>query len=170
MNRIIACLILWIIALPNGVSANNQERVKIGVLSHRGDEVTSTTWQPTADYLTAHFPNYQFSILPLDFDSVDSAVSSGSVDFILVNPGIYVNLEANYRVSRIATMNNRRGGTTYNIFGGVVFTRSDREDLRALEDLRGKSFMAVDRTSLGGFQMAWREFNALGINPLYDFS
>jgi two-component system sensor histidine kinase TtrS len=170
MNRIIACLILWIIALPNGVSANNQERVKIGVLSHRGDEVTSTTWQPTADYLTAHFPNYQFSILPLDFDSVDGAVSTGSVDFILVNPGIYVNLEANYRVSRIATMNNRRGGTTYNIFGGVVFTRSDREDLRTLENLRGKSFMAVDRTSLGGFQMAWREFNALGINPLNDFS
>lgn len=128
------------------------------------------TWGPTADYLTAQFPSYQFNIIPLDFDSVDEAVSTGGVDFILVNPGIYVNLEARYRVSRIATMNNRRGGTAYNIFGGVIFTRNDREDLNTLEDLRGKSFMAVDRTSLGGFQMAWREFNALDINPLSDFS
>ena len=170
MPRVIYCLIFLIITLPQDLIASNQENVKIGVLSHRGDQITSTTWGPTADYLTTQFPNYQFSIVPLDFNSVDAAVNSAGVDFILVNPGIYVNLEANYRVSRIATMNNRRGGTPYNIFGGVIFTRSDREDLRTLEDLRGKSFMAVDRTSLGGFQMAWREFNALGINPLSDFS
>jgi two-component system sensor histidine kinase TtrS len=30
--------------------------------------------------------------------------------------------------------------------------------------------MAVDETSLGGFQMAWRELNANGINPYEDFS
>ncbi len=170
MHLIIISLILWVTTLPQVLSANTQEFVKIGVLSHRGDEVTSRTWGPTADYLTTQFPNYQFNIVPLDFDSVNDAVSAGKVDFILVNPGIYVNLEANYRVSRIATMNNRRGGTPYNIFGGVVFTRNDRDDLRSLEDLRGKSFMAVDRTSLGGFQMAWREFNTLGINPQSDFS
>ena len=170
MHLIIIPLILWVTTLPQVLSANTQEFVKIGVLSHRGDEVTSRTWGPTADYLTTQFPNYQFNIVPLDFDSVDDAVSAGEVDFILVNPGIYVNLEANYRVSRIATMNNRRGGTPYNIFGGVIFTRNDREDIRTLDDLRGKSFMAVDRTSLGGFQMAWRELNALNINPLSDFS
>jgi two-component system sensor histidine kinase TtrS len=169
MDRIIFTFILWIIAFPHNLFANDQF-VKIGVLSHRGDAATTMSWGPTAEYLTAQFPDYQFSIIPLDFNSVDEAVNASEVDFILVNPGIYVNLEASYRVSRIATLNNRRSGTAYNVFGGVIFTRSDREDISSLEDLRGKSFMAVDQTSLGGFQMAWREFNALGINPLNDFS
>jgi two-component system sensor histidine kinase TtrS len=84
---------------------------------------------------------------------------------------IYVNLEVEYRVSRIATMNNRRGNNVpYNIFGGVIFSRRDRVDLTRLEDLRNQRFMAVDETSLGGFQMAWRELYAKGINPYQDFS
>jgi two-component system sensor histidine kinase TtrS len=170
MDRIIVFLILNTATLLHDLSANEIELVKIGVLSHRGSTVTTETWGPTADYLTIKLPDYQFNIVPLDFNSVDNAVNNSEVDFILVNPGIYVNLEANYRVSRIATMNNLRGGTAYNVFGGVIFTRSDRKDLQTLKDLRGKSFMAVDHTSLGGFQMAWREFNALDINPQRDFS
>ncbi|MBW1788193.1 MAG: PhnD/SsuA/transferrin family substrate-binding protein [Deltaproteobacteria bacterium] len=145
--------------------------MRIGVLSHRGETSTLYVWTPTADYLSATLDGYRFTIVPLAFDRVNGAVDSGAVDFILVNPGIYVNLEVQYRVSRIATMNNRRGNNVpYNIFGGVIFSRRDRLDLKRLEDLRDQRFMAVDETSLGGFQMAWRELNANGINPYEDFS
>lgn len=144
--------------------------VKIGVLSHRGDDKTLQMWAPTADYLIAKLPNYDFEIVPLDFDEVAPAVENASVDFILVNSGIYVNLEAQYGVSRLATMINLRNGHPYHIFGGVIFTRSDRKDINAIDDLSGQSFMAVDETSLGGFQMAWRELNAKNINPYRDFS
>ena len=145
--------------------------IKIGVLSHRGDQFTSDAWDPTAYYLTNQLPEYDFEIVPLDFDDVDPAVRNGEVDFILVNPGIYVNLEYKYRVSRLATMNNLRADdASYKIFGGVIFTRRQRNDIQTLEDLRGKSFMAVDVTSLGGFQMAWRELNKKGLNPYKDFS
>ncbi len=145
--------------------------IKIGVLSHRGDAFTANAWDPTADYLTNQLPDYNFEIIPLDFDDVDKAVRDNEVDFILVNPGIYVNLEYNYRVSRLATMNNLRGNNgIYKIFGGVIFTRNDRLDIQTLEDIRGKSLMAVAATSLGGFQMAWRELNAHHINPYNDVS
>ncbi len=145
--------------------------ISIGVLSHRGDQFTSNTWDPTAYYLTTQLPEYDFEIVPLDFDEVDEAVRENKVDFILVNPGIYVNLEYKYRVSRLATMINLRGDdASYQSFGGVIFTRSDNNGIHKLEDVRGKSFMAVDATSLGGFQMAWREFNTKGINPYDDFS
>lgn len=144
--------------------------IKIGVLSHRGDEFTFKAWNPTATYLTNLLPDYDFEIVPLDFNEVDKAVSENEVDFILVNPGIYVNLEYRYRVSRLATMHNLRGEDAYKEFGGVIFSRSDRKDIRTLEDLKGKSFMAVDATSLGGFQMAWRELNVKNINPYTDFS
>ena len=92
------------------------------------------------------------------------------VDFVLVNPGIYVNLEVRHRVSRIATMRNRVGLVRSNVFGGVIFTRADRADLTGLEDLKGRSLLAVDRDSLGGFQMAWGELLDHGIDPDRDLA
>ena len=148
----------------------DSEPVTIGVLSHRGDLVTREMWGPTASYLEEAIPQYSFNVLPLDFDEVDPAVASGKIDFILVNPGIYVNLEVKYRVSRIATLYNRRGDVPYNIFGGVIFTRNGHPEIFSLTDLQNHSFMAVDATSLGGFQMAWREMKEVGLDPYEDLS
>jgi two-component system sensor histidine kinase TtrS len=164
-------LLLATLLLPFAASGAPEEEIRIGVLSHRGETSTLSVWTPTADYLSATLAGYRFTIVPLAFDRVNGAVGTGAVDFILVNPGIYVNLEVKYRVSRIATMNNRRGNNVpYNIFGGVIFSRRDRLDLKHLEDLRGQRFIAVDETSLGGFQMAWRELAVTGIDPYKDFS
>ncbi len=169
--RRLCFLLLATLLLPLSVYGATEEEIRIGVLSHRGETSTFFVWNPTADYLSATLDGYKFTIVPLAFDRVNGTVDTGAVDFILVNPGIYVNLEVQYRVSRIATMNNRRGSNVpYNIFGGVIFSRRDRLDLKSLESLRNKRFMAVDETSLGGFQMAWRELNASGINPYKDFS
>jgi two-component system sensor histidine kinase TtrS len=158
-------MLIALVALPAFAIA---EEVKIGVLSHRGDQVTRDMWGPTADYLSSIIPGHEFSIRPLNFDEVNPAVEAGVVDFVLVNPGIYVNLEVNYRVSRIATLYNRRNDVPYKIFGGVIFARKDNTEIKTLEDLRGHSFMAVDSTSLGGFQMAMREMIAIGIDPYRD--
>jgi PAS domain S-box-containing protein len=144
------------------------DEVKIGVLSHRGDKATRSMWGPTADYLSQIIPGSRFTIRPLNFDEIDPTVAAGEVDFVFVNPGIYVNLEVKYRVSRIATLYNRRNNVPYEIFGGVIFARKDHPEIRTMEDLRGHSFMAVYSTSLGGFQMAMREMMAKGIDPYKD--
>ena len=167
--RITASLVFLLAAL-GWTSVQGQQPIRIGVLSHRGEQQTLDTWGPTAHYLTEQIPQYLFLIHPLDFGAVDRAVEDAEVDFILVNPGMYVNLEFHYRVSRIATLNNRLGDTPYNVFGGVIFSRSDRNDLKTIADLRGKSFMAVDAASLGGFQMAWGEFKKHGIDPYRDLA
>jgi PAS domain S-box-containing protein len=158
---------LWLIS---GSAWAEDPLIRIGVLSHRGYQATLSMWSPTATYLSRAVPDYRFEVVPLDFDEVDPAVQFGQVDFILVNPGIYVNLEVRYRISRIATLNNLVGEVSNNVFGGVVFTRSDRDDISVLRDLRGKSLMAVDVTSLGGFQMAWREMQEQGVDPYRDIS
>jgi two-component system sensor histidine kinase TtrS len=162
-------IFLWFLLTFNpDILLAEDARVRIGVLSHRGDEATLQMWGPTADYLDKAISSRHFQILPLDFNEVNPAVAGGDVDFVLVNPGIYVNLEVRFRVSRIATLYNRRGDVPYKIFGGVIFSRSDHPEIRILDDLRGRSFMAVDKTSLGGFQMAWREMKAIGIDPFED--
>lgn len=169
MSRKLA-LLLIILLLPFGMASAADQPIRIGVLSHRGDEATLRNWSPTADYLSRSIPGYQFQIVPLHFDEVDPAVKFGQIDFLLVNSGIYVNMEVKYRVSRISTLDNLIGSVPYNVFGGVIFVRRDRRDINSLENLRGRSLMAVDETSLGGFQMAWREMQRVGINPYRDLS
>ncbi|WP_245621647.1 PhnD/SsuA/transferrin family substrate-binding protein [Sedimenticola selenatireducens] len=165
-----ALLLFLLLPLISGSLRAEDQLIRIGVLSHRGNQVTYDTWSPTAIYLSRVVPGHDFEIIPLDFAEVDPAVKFGQVDFILANPGIYVNLEVRYRISRIATLNNLAGTNANNVFGGVIFTRSDRSDINTLDDLKGKSLMAVDVTSLGGFQMSWREMRTSGLDPYRDSS
>lgn len=171
MRKPLIALWLYLSALlisPQTIAA--EQEIKIGVLSHRGYLATLSMWSPTADYLTQSIPGYTFTITPLGFDEVEPSVRDGKVDFLLVNPGIYVNIEVGYRISRIATLSNSLEGVAYNVFGGVIFTRNDNREIKTLEDIRGHRFMAVDETSLGGYQMAWRELKAVGVDPQADFS
>jgi len=83
---------------------------------------------------------------------------------------MYVDLEVKYGVSRIATLKNRTRRGTYDVLGGVIICRADRSNIQSLRDLKGKSFMAVEEGSLGGWTAAWREFKAEGIDPRRDFA
>jgi twitching motility protein PilJ len=67
-------------------------------------------------------------------------------------------------------MVNSRQGKPLNAFGGVIFTAADNDAINALGDLKGKSFMAVEKSSFGGWQMAYKEILDAGVDPLTDFA
>jgi len=152
---------------PNTVSP---EIVKIGVLAKCGAEKCLEKWEPTADYLTENIPGYSFEIKPLKHDEINEVVEKGEVDFILANPAVYVNVEYYYGTSRIATLNNLRMGKEYTVYGGLIFCRADRKDLRNLEDLKGETFIAVEKISFSGWLAVWRELKEHGIDPYEDFT
>lgn len=166
----VASFSLSLLLVASGLVYASEERIRIGVLSHRGDDVTHKMWDSTANYLSYALHPKQFEIVPLDFDEIEPAVKDAGIDFLLVNSGIYVNLEMRYRVSRIVTLDNGDQGHPLNVFGGVIFTRKDRSDISRLDDIRGLSLVAVDETSLGGFQMAWGEMKKAQLSPYEDFS
>lgn len=142
--------------------------VRIGVQAHRQESLQ--LWSPTAEYLSRVVPGYRFTIVPLDNHTFGPAVERGEVEFVLTNPGLYIELEARYGVTRMLTLRNLYQGKPYTVFGSVIFTRANRTDIQTIADLKGKSFMAVDKNAFGGFLMAWREFKNLGIDPFRDFS
>lgn len=164
-----AAVCLFGLLLTGHAAAQEREPVSIGVLAKRGAQRALEQWQPTADYLTRQIPGYRFRVVPLDFDQVYQAAGDGEVDFILANSGIYVELESLYGAGRIATMRNLGPvGVGYTRFGGVVFTRADRDDIARFADLKGKRFAAVEENSFGGFLIALRELVAAGIDPYRD--
>ena len=146
------------------------ETVKIGVLATRGKQQCLASWSPTARYLSETITGYDFTIVPLGHDEVIPAVRDKGVDFLLVNPLIYVELEQEFGVSRIATLVELRGGQSFSRYGGVIFSRRADNTVSTLNDLHGKTFIGVDEKSLGGWLMALREMHAQGIDPDRDLA
>ncbi len=166
--RVVVFSLIVVVLEP--VYTQSQSLVTIGVLALRGTERVPEHWQPTADYLDMRVPEYRFRVVPLGFDEIHRAIRRREVDFVLANSAYFVDLESSYGVSAVVTLRNRIGdGPVTNVFGGVIFTRSDREDIGELRDLRGRSFAAVDPLSFGGWHAGWRELLVQGIDPERHF-
>ncbi len=167
MRKFLARVVLIALLATSAVAAD----VSIGVLALRGPEKTLESWSATAGYLERQLPGNTFRIVPLGFEAVRLAVRQGRIDFVLTNPSYFVELESLYGVSAIATLRNRcLGCTGHSTFGGVIFTRADRKDIRTLADLKKKTFVATDASSFGGWHIGWRELQRQGINPERDLS
>jgi len=158
------------VLLPGVLKADSRKISTIGVLAHRGPETAIRMWTPTVDYLSSQITGYDFRLVPLDLDEMHAAEDRGELDFILTNPGQYVELEAHHGVSRIATLMNARHSGSSTLFGAVIFTGVLNNEIGSLADLKGKSFAAVDEAAFGGFQMAWRELKEAGVDPFTDLS
>jgi len=172
MRQVSACLLLACLLLLSTVvcvPAESPKEVKIAVLALRGDAVALTTWSATAEYLAKKIPGTTFRIVPYDFKTIGPAAQRGDYDFVIANSSMYVELEALYGVTRIATLQGLSSGRAATLFGGVIFCRSDRNDITTLADIKGKTFGAVEQNSFGGWRMAWREFHGAGIDPFREF-
>jgi len=138
----------------------NRTQVKIGVLATRGIEATLKRWTPLTKYLNTKLDNYYFTVVPLDFDQLSVDIANNQIDFFITNTLYYVQLEHLYGASRIATLLNNDSSTQdkFSEFGGVIFTKYDNQNINRIEDIKGKSFAAVDKHSFGGWIMAYEEF------------
>lgn len=162
-------ILLSFSALATPLYASQTETtIRIGVLAHRGHMQVHQRWSLTADYLSTEIANYRFELVPLDLDDIQRATRNGGIHFILTNPGNYADLETRYGISRIATLQTREEDNVKLRYGAVIITRADNTDIKNLEDLKNKSFMAVSEEAFGGFQMAWRELVDHGIDPFKD--
>ena len=143
--------------------------VRIGVLAKNGPAKAMKKWAATGEYLTAKLGK-SVEIVPLDFDKVNPAIEANSVDFFLVNSSMFVTAKVKYGATAIATMINSRQGQALKSFGGVIIASAYNDAINSIEDIKGKSFMAVKKSSFGGWQMAYKTIKDKGIDPFADFA
>ncbi|ATU08431.1 hypothetical protein BKM01_06365 [Methanohalophilus portucalensis] len=156
--------VLFIILTCSIVVSASGDPLRIGVLANRGDEAAMERWGPTIDYLDAGFPEKDVVLVPMDFEQMTSEVANEQIDFLITNPLVYVELEVDHNVQRIATLKESWGGRSYTVFGSVIFTKNDRINVNSLNDVESLSVMAVNEHSFGGWWMAAREFNDAGLD------
>lgn len=191
VQRVIICLLVGMLQLVAAASAfaaseqdahgkngqalraaadpdNGNKVVRMAAVAIRGKEKAVEQWQPTADYLSKNIPGYTFIVEPYEWAGMREAVAKGRADFIVTNPGMYVEFEAKYDVKRVATLVNVRKGKRLTSFGVVLFRRADRNDIGSIKDIKGKRLAAVEESSWGGWQIGWHQLLELGINPYKD--
>ncbi|MCU7813789.1 MAG: phosphate/phosphite/phosphonate ABC transporter substrate-binding protein [Candidatus Thiodiazotropha sp. (ex Rostrolucina anterorostrata)] len=162
ISSFLAVLCLW---LTTSWAWANSTEVHIGVLAKRGYEKSIERWNAMAEYLNESLPAYQFSIVPMAFGDIQVIVKNQMVDFVIVNPGIYVDLSVKYGIRRVLTLVNKLSIDNHvSEFGSVIFTLKDHNNLRHLSDLKNQRLAAVHQTSLGGWVMALRELRISGID------
>ena len=128
------------------------QEVRIGVLSFRPLEQTRQQWQATEDYLNRNVAgDYHFTMEPLFLKEMNSAAAQRRFDYILTNPNHYVLLRSHYGLAVIATLMPVVDGRPVDSFGGVVFTRAGREDIRDFADLRKRKVAAAEEQSFGAY-------------------
>lgn len=171
MNRtVFSYLAIFFIAVASLGDSAIADDFKIGVLAKNGATKAMAKWGPLGSYLSEAVPGDNFTVIPLDFDAVMPAIENAEVDYFLVNSSMFVTAMVKYQSSAVATMINARQGMPLKSFGGVILTYADRDDINSLDDIKGKKFMAVQESSFGGWQMAYKEFKDNGIDPQTDFA
>lgn len=154
------------LCLPHTVFA---EDINIALRAFKGKQLALKQWQSTADHLTASIPGYTFNMVPFENNSsLNQAFSRGEFQFCLTNPAASVEHQIRYQAQPIATLVNKRLNKGYSKFGSVIFTRSDRDDINTIYDLKGKTFIGADELGFGGWRVAWNELLKHNINPYKD--
>lgn len=87
-------------------------------------------------------------VFPDTFDNYISMVGQGKIDISFSNPFIYVKLANRYGAKAMARIVEADGRAE---FRGQIIARKDKEDLQSVENCRGKSWVAVDPSSAGGY-------------------
>ena len=152
--RLARALLVAALCASGGASAVAAEPVTIGVLAFRPHEQVARQWAPLEAHLREAIPEHAFRIQPLYYADMNEAVDSRRLDFVLTNPGHYVQLARLSGLSSpLVTLVRDHAGMPLRAFGGVIIARADNQAVSGLSDLQGRKIAAPSDESLGGFQM-----------------
>ncbi len=159
---VVACLLL---ALTGTALPARAGEVRIAVLAFRGTASALAEFEPTRAFLQKSLPGIDVRLEPFDLAGLVKAVADNRVDFVITNPGQYIELESHFGVTRIATLESRQGGGLTDSVGATVIARAGPDAPRTLRDLRGLKLAVASRQAFGGWRVAWREMADAGMTP-----
>lgn len=178
----ILCMILTLFLLSS--CKDKEETVKVSL--DKRQDITFRQQQPAITY--AYLPQYAHTesfqrhhllveylaeetgctlrqVFPETFDDHIKMFGQGKIDISFSNPFVYVQLAARFGAKAMARIVEEDGKGE---FRGQIIAREDNQAIRSIKDCRGKSWVAVDPSSAGGYLFALGEFIDNGLN-LKDF-
>lgn len=138
--------------------------IRVGVLAYRGSEEAARKWRATFDYLQGALPQYRFRMETGSAAFLTAAVAAHRLDFVITNPGHFLDLKIDYSARALATEQRLDGPPAAESEGAAVFVRAARAEIQRLVDLRDTRVAATSPDAFG-FRAAWRELLERGLDP-----
>ena len=168
MSTFTRLALIWL-AMLFSLPCFSENTLYIGILAYRPKAQVETQWQALVPYLDQHFKTYfhteHFKLKVYDYQELETAIQRREIDFIITNPANYILLEHRLGLTQpLAGLVAEYQGIPMRGFGGAMLIKADRNDLKTLNDIRGKRIGAVTKNSLGGYQMQAFELAEHGLN------
>ena len=163
---LVHCTILLGLLLATLTAGAQEAVVNIGVLSFRPKSLAEVQWRALTEYLNRSVPEVHFVLKVYNYPEQQEAVREQAVDVLLTQPGEYVRLvHENGLSAPLATLIQLEDGKPVRTMGGVILARSDRADLRDLNDLQNKRIASPNVLSFGAYQIQAGELTRAGVKP-----
>ena len=161
MKRWVSLFILFL--LPVALLAEHHTPLKLGVLAYRPKQQVLKQWQPIADYLQTSLAR-SVELAVYNHTEIEQAVEQRNIDLIITTANQFILLQQTYNLSSpLATLIMHEGSYHTNSYGSIIFTRMDRNDINALQDLIDKRIAAVSLRAFGGYQIPSYELVEAGL-------
>jgi len=184
MRKRLTSLFLLLIALLLFSCGEGEEAIKVSL--DKREEIAFRPQSPAITY--AYLPQYSNTesfqrhhrlveylaeqtglpmrqVFPDTFAHHLSMFGQGKIDISFSNPFIYVKLANRFGAKAMARIVEEDGRAE---FRGQIIARKDNKAIASIEDCRGKSWVAVDPSSAGGYLFALGHFVDQGLH-LRDF-
>lgn len=139
----------------------------MGVLAPEGGNRADRAWESTRAHLASALAQ-TVEFKSFDIAGLRAAVAAGGLDFVILNPGLYVELESAYGASRIASLESAQAQSATLAIASTIVVRADRKELGGLHDLRGLRLAATGPDAFGGWQVALRPLSQAGVDAETD--
>ena len=151
---------------------------QIAIHTIRGYEATMAAYNLTfSEYLTKTAgrrfdPPISFEMTPVTNSELFAAIDRDEVDFFYANPGAYscvgVELGAQPLATKVARLEVRGNSYDLDVFGGIIFSRVDNDEITTLQDLKDRVIGAGGINILMGAQAQFNEMTKAGLSPYLD--
>jgi len=143
--------------------------IRIGVLAYRGSDEAHRDWRPTLEHLERALPQNKFHVETGSAAFLTAAVAAHRLDFIITNPGHFLDLKIDYSARALATEQDLAGPLPSESIGAAVFVKAPQAGIQGLADLRNTTVVATSPDAFG-FRAVWRELQERGIDPFKNLS
>lgn len=152
------------------ISELQAKTIHVGVLSFRSIAENQIIWQPLADEIHAYNPTLEVNITSASLEDLDKLIAQNGLDFVIVHPGAFVELEYKYGITNIASLvrQTKAEGEHLTLYGGVIVTLSKRHDIKSLSDIRGKTIVTTHKKGTAAMLMQQETLSKAGIDILRD--
>lgn len=146
-----------------------QPTIHLGILDWNNQEQPNwafNSWEPTLQALEK-LP-YLIKVSYFNLDQLTTALAQHQLDYVITNPGHYVELSQAFQLAPLATLANPNFNQEHQVVGSVLLVSAQRSDLNTWQDLNNQRLGAVSLDAFGGFQLIWDEFKQNGLDPWLD--